>query len=32
VALVVVVTITQVVALALLVDTFRRSARLRRAG
>ncbi len=32
VALVVVVTLTQVVALALLVDTFRRSARLRRAG
>ena len=32
VALVVVVALTQVVALALLVDTFRRSARLRRAG
>ncbi|MCF6377683.1 MFS transporter [Nocardioides KLBMP 9356] len=32
VALVVVVAITQVVALALLADTFRRSARLRRAG
>jgi MFS family permease len=31
-ALVVVVALTQVVALALLVDTFRRSARLRRAG
>ena len=32
VALVIVVAITQVVALALLIDTFRRSGRLRRAG